>query len=272
MRRAAVALLVPALLTAQDRALPCRPPHTPDSLLVAITAAVRPIDTTRLLPDRFEGFFLQELKNRLRLPQPFVLGMYSAPDTLNGVPNVPRRALAVLHALFGVSVLDGTAQPRVLESSGIPAFDRAVFDAIVAISAEQAVPPLPDEWRGRRMAVRLRIETESGQTENAVLFRLQVPVFPLSREVEFLSGPRSGFGFPEELRKAGIEGSALLQYAVDVTGRPLEGSFRVIKTDHNLFAREALEVLPKMRFSPARIGDCAVPVIVRQPFNFNLRP
>ena len=38
------------------------------------------------------------------------------------------------------------------------------------------------------------------------------------------------------------------------------------------FARAALDFLPGERLSPGRVSGCAVPVLVRQPFQFRMEP
>ncbi|MGH7677430.1 MAG: energy transducer TonB [Gemmatimonadaceae bacterium] len=270
LRFAGVLVLLPTLLTAQRREPACVPPHTPDSLTVAVTAKLTPFDTSQALPAPFVGLLLQEIGTRLEIPQPFVLSTYIAPDTLDGRENKPRRAYAGVYAMFAITVHRGTIKPLLASSTGVPAFDTALLKAISSVGADSAVPPLPESLRNEQVELRLRIYT-SPQLEKGeeTLFRLRVPVAMLSHDVKPLR-PRSPLHYPDELRRVNMQGSVLTQYVVDEAGLPLEGSLRIVSATHALFAQAVIEFIPKARFEPARIGGCPVAVTVQQPFNFVL--
>lgn len=74
--------------------------------------------------------------------------------------------------------------------------------------------------------------------------------------------------YPDILRQAGVEGEALVSFVVDTTGRADVGSFKVIRTTHELFATAVKNALPRMRFIPAEVGDKKVRQLVQQPFSF----
>lgn len=74
--------------------------------------------------------------------------------------------------------------------------------------------------------------------------------------------------YPDILRQAGVEGEALVSFVVDTTGRADVASFKVIRTTHDLFATAVKNVLPRMRFIPAEVGDKKVRQLVQQPFSF----
>ena len=76
--------------------------------------------------------------------------------------------------------------------------------------------------------------------------------------------------YPEMLRSANIEGEVLAQFVVDTTGRYEPGSFKVIKSSHDLFTTAVRNALPKMKFYPAEIGGRKVKQLVQQPFTFGL--
>jgi len=48
------------------------------------------------------------------------------------------------------------------------------------------------------------------------------------------------------------------------------GSIKVLESTNSAFAAAVREVLPRHRFSPAKIGGNAVRQIVQQPFIFRL--
>jgi periplasmic protein TonB len=95
--------------------------------------------------------------------------------------------------------------------------------------------------------------------------------FEFQVEKPVVSAPGSGSpSYPDMLRSAGVEGEVLAQFVVDTTGRAEPGSFKVLKTSHELFAQAVKNALPRMRFLPAEIGGRKVKQLVQQPFNFAL--
>jgi TonB family protein len=268
-RSVGILMLVPTLLIAQRTERACIPPHTPDSLTVVVGAQVTSFDTSVTLPPSFTGLFLQEISNRLRPPTPFVLSTYQGLDSLDGLPT-PGRAYAGAFAMFAITVRDKTVKGGLSASSGVPGIDRAFIDAINRVGADSATPPLPAELRKSRVELRLRVFTAVGVADGDALFRVRVPLATLSHPVA-LKATRGALRYPEELRRENMEGSVLLSFVVDEQGRPLDGSVRLVKATHALFAQAVLGFLPKQRFEPARIGGCPVAQLVQWPFNFSLR-
>jgi periplasmic protein TonB len=79
-------------------------------------------------------------------------------------------------------------------------------------------------------------------------------------------GPR----YPDMLRSANVEGEVLVQFVVDTTGRAEMGTFKVLKSSHDLFTNSVRQALASMRFYAAEIGGRKVKQLVQQPFNFTL--
>jgi len=93
--------------------------------------------------------------------------------------------------------------------------------------------------------------------------------FQVEKQVQTAAGsppPR----YPDMLRSANIEGEVLAQFIVDTTGRYETGSFKVIKSSHDLFTTAVRNALPNMKFYPAEIGGRKVKQLVQQPFTFGL--
>lgn len=76
--------------------------------------------------------------------------------------------------------------------------------------------------------------------------------------------------YPEILKSAGISGSVFVQFVIDTTGRADMKTFKVLKSDHELFSSAVRSNLPAMRFFPAEIGGRKVKVLVQQPFEFSI--
>jgi protein TonB len=92
--------------------------------------------------------------------------------------------------------------------------------------------------------------------------------FQVEKQVSSAGGPAPRY--PDMLRSANIEGEVLAQFIVDTTGRFEPGSFKVIKSSHDLFTAAVRNALPNMKFYPAEIGGRKVKQLVQQPFTFGL--
>lgn len=79
-----------------------------------------------------------------------------------------------------------------------------------------------------------------------------------------------GPAFPDMLRSAGIEGQVLAEFVVDTTGMARMDTFRVLKSDHDLFTAAVRRALERTRFLPAEVGERKVPQLVQQMFQFLL--
>ena len=77
--------------------------------------------------------------------------------------------------------------------------------------------------------------------------------------------------YPDILRNANVEGDVLVQFVVDTTGRAEMGTFKVLKSSHDMFTRSVRDHLPNMRFLPAETGGRKVKMWVQMPFTFNLQ-
>jgi protein TonB len=93
-------------------------------------------------------------------------------------------------------------------------------------------------------------------------FQVEKPVAPVPGS----TGPR----YPEILKSSNVEGEVLAQFVVDTTGRVESGSFKVLKSSHELFTQAVRQALPNMKFLPAEVGGRKVKQLVQQPFQFAL--
>ncbi len=76
--------------------------------------------------------------------------------------------------------------------------------------------------------------------------------------------------YPEMLRSAQVEGTVMASFVVDTTGRADMSTFKVIRSDHELFTTAVRNALPRIRYLPAETGGRKVKQLVQQPFVFNL--
>jgi protein TonB len=107
--------------------------------------------------------------------------------------------------------------------------------------------------------------TPAPVNDNQTYFEFQVEkqVSPFPGQ----SGPR----YPDMLRSANVEGEVLAQFVVDTTGRADMGTFKVLKSTHDLFTNAVKATLPNMKFYPAEVGGKKVKQLVQMPFQFNLQ-
>ena len=84
------------------------------------------------------------------------------------------------------------------------------------------------------------------------------------------SGSNPAPQYPESERSSGATGRVVVQFVVGANGRVEPGSIKVLESTSSAFAAAVREVLPRHRFSPAKIGGRAVRQIVQQPFVFRL--
>jgi periplasmic protein TonB len=98
------------------------------------------------------------------------------------------------------------------------------------------------------------------------------PFFEFQVEKQVQQIPGSGnLRYPDMLRSANVEGEVLAQFVVDTSGRYESGSFKVLKSSHDLFTAAVKNALPTMRFYPAEVGGRKVKQLVQQPFTFSLQ-
>ena len=98
------------------------------------------------------------------------------------------------------------------------------------------------------------------------------PFFAFQVEKQVQQIPGSGnLRYPDMLRSANVEGEVLAQFVVDTTGHYESGTFKVLKSSHDLFTAAVKNALPTMRFYPAEVGGRKVKQLVQQPFTFSLQ-
>jgi len=76
--------------------------------------------------------------------------------------------------------------------------------------------------------------------------------------------------YPEMLRSAQVEGTVLASFVVDTVGRADMSTFKVLRSDHELFTNAVKNALGGIRYLPAEVGGRKVKQLVQQPFVFSL--
>lgn len=77
--------------------------------------------------------------------------------------------------------------------------------------------------------------------------------------------------YPEILRQSRVPGFVRVRFVVSAEGRAELNTVEILEQSHPAFAEAVRNVLPRLRFTPARVGTRAVRQVVEIPFGFELR-
>ena len=77
--------------------------------------------------------------------------------------------------------------------------------------------------------------------------------------------------YPTILAQSRIGGHVLVEFTIDSAGAVDLASLQVVRSTNALFTQAVRAVIPHLHFLPAQLGEHAVGVRVRQPFEFVLR-
>ncbi|HEX6537336.1 MAG TPA: hypothetical protein VF041_22330 [Gemmatimonadaceae bacterium] len=297
----AAVLAVPALLLAQGAPAstdvtprprdPLSSYHCLDTLsasamrrvVVYLEAEVPDTSARTLLPQA--DLIAQSVAQQLRA----LLG--AAPDSLpSGEPALTWRTLERDYT-GGLTAIVRRHGPLVWRG-GAPGTDSAAGPLLVR-AARAAYPDgmgviWPDGLAADSAIVRLRVRFPSVDREGRVTtppVRVGFPVFSILEpwEEPVRAARKKNLDYPTRSEREGAEGTVILQYLVDTTGRADLGTVRErwisdeprptgrLARYYEEFVESARRSLVDARFHPARIGGCPVPQLVQQPFVFKQR-
>lgn len=77
--------------------------------------------------------------------------------------------------------------------------------------------------------------------------------------------------YPDILRRSRLEGGVRVRFVVNEDGRADLSTLTVLESTHPAFVESVRSVLPRLRFTPARVGRERVKQVVEIPFGFVLR-
>jgi len=172
-------------------------------------------------------------------------------------------------AVVQTTLLDGgnSGPIMVVEPSAQREFDSSAAVAVqLALTVESGHPP-PASLTGQTILVGVGRRPAANDT---LLTRFHVcPARPGG------SGGRTP-AYPEELLRAGIQGTVLAQFVIDSTGHPDMRTFRALEGPrrppaHPLFVAAVREALPYMRYVPGTRDGKRARQLVQQPFAFGIR-
>lgn len=181
---------------------------------------------------------------------------------------------------------DTPGHGRVRDSIGEPTL-ALLGRAVEAAMAKKEAFAWPDGVEGDSVPFLIRLDypqhKENGAVEPmrgqhaAPLLEVRVPAMtPVA--------PRrmGSITYPEESRRSGVTANLVMQFVVDSTGRPIGRSIRDLWPDDRPrlrgylalhyadFVKAVRRGLANSEYRPARVGGCAVPQLVQQPFTFDI--
>jgi hypothetical protein len=77
--------------------------------------------------------------------------------------------------------------------------------------------------------------------------------------------------YPASASRAGVGTKAEAQFVIGVDGKAVPSTIQVTRTDWRDFVAPLRDSIRAAGFIPARSGGCAVPKLVWQPFDFEIR-
>jgi TonB family protein len=257
-----------------------------DSQSVRIGILVFPLDRANHISAAYGGLVGAGIRQFLAVPNPLALHVYSPGSAIlrGGRMDGEFAALtlrssyrATLHRdghLTGIRTVGGTRDA---------AFDGAILVAMAQLSASELLPPptapavtftgdsLDLEIFVTTVAMSLSPRGMSGPVSEGAtpVVQLRLPIRHITRKARVKAGQPAPV-YPTELRRAGVEGNALLEFVVDTGGRADPATVQVLRASAPQFVDAVLDVLPDIRFEPMSVEGCPVAVQLQQTFNFTL--
>ena len=247
-----------------------------------------------LVPDSAQMLAVMSMGQRMQKPAQFVLDhrvdLALTPEQvpfLDALVKAQAESVSVrqdrlMASMRAAAAKRSSAAPRGITWSG-PVDEQAMRDLACeqsALSAESMINMSRDRHAvgaaltSAQLAMLPQLETADMMkgmrpalprpTKGGVYFEFQVE--QQVRQVPGIGGTK----YPETLRSAQVEGEVLAQFVVDATGSIEPGSFKVLKSSHDLFTQAVRDALPAMKFTPAEVGGEKVRQLVQQPFTFGL--
>jgi outer membrane biosynthesis protein TonB len=77
--------------------------------------------------------------------------------------------------------------------------------------------------------------------------------------------------YPEALKDAGTIGVVVAQMVVDTNGTAIESTLKIVRAADPGFIQAIKDVMPKLRFLPAKVGDRKVKQLVQVQYRFAIQ-
>jgi TonB family protein len=231
-------------------------------------AAQVSIEPANALPAGWEEMLLAGISEHFTMPATVGSSVYGASKIVDGRPLV---SVVVSGEVTADIDRNGVLRdPRISVSTLSPEIDRRLVAAVRGLDSTRALPQFPEETKIDSVRVRYRISEypDSGKVMRP-LSVVRQPTWILERPAFAKRGgpwPR----YPREAERARLGDEVLVSFVVGGDGKALMQTVRVLRGHYREFQLSVLEVLPRIRFDPARIAGCQVQQLVQMPFSFRI--
>lgn len=260
---------------------PCTPPAPSDTAAFGVFATLREVPAVRGSTQAWRAYkdsVVASIGRWVVLPSEILLPAFGAPFARPGARKAgDNRAVAPTLSAVVVFTLDSAGAltaAHIAASSLSGAVDTSLLAGLARAASANAFPRLPSN--ANRPVVRFDLAVSSvgvpGDAPGALLGRLEVPVWRLSREAVRRPPVTSADSAGSDL--SGTEGLAF-QAVIDADGRLVGRTVRLVSgpASDSLVARDGhygvrvAQALERFRFEPAMIGSCPVSQLVVQPLS-----
>lgn len=165
----------------------------------------------------------------------------------------------------------GHLRPRAVQiNSASVDIQRSVAEAIHRADSAGAFAPPSRQVRNDDGAIVLHFtDAVHDLSWNVPLLRVTIPAIYVDSPPEMLHMPR--INYPMGALRTRTTDRVVLRFVVQEDGRPDTSTIELVQASYRDFARVVLRSISDARFKPARIGACAVPVLVNVPIDFKIR-
>lgn len=241
-----------------------------DTVRSPVSLKVEPQDSATLLPTGLDIVFAQELRKRFHPPRTIplrVIAGWEPCDSITsrcagGILDLATTAYLIAHRdgrLTQISVIDESLTP-ILTDSLDRALRRMSAAKVATWSAEPDSIPLH---------VRLApLEGNDSVQDVQGFFTSVIPHYniPFSAAIPPSGGVKPSYPVTAEL--AGVEDTVVIAFTVDADGLVVSESLELLGGKYRDFVGAVVKALLDTQYHPARLGDCAVAVRMRQRFVF----
>lgn len=226
------------------------------------------LEPANALPAGWEEMLLEGISGHFMTPTTAGIPVYGGSKVVDGQPLV---SVEVSGEVMADLARDGSlTNPMISVSTLSPEIDHRLIAAIRSLDSSRVLPPFPEGAKVKSVRVRYRI------TENPDSGRLMRPMSVVQQPTWILERPAFARRdnpfprYPPEGERARVGDEVLVSFVIDSDGRARMETLRMLKGHYREFQLAVLDVLPRMRFDPARIAGCPVAQLVQMPFSFRV--
>ena len=245
----------------------CVLPAANDTIDAVMTASVVAFDPRQRVPPQYVATILDEVARHMVVPPDMRMAAFARSRTDSTVAYPAETMMAELVLARNGTVLRVAPVSQALAAG----FDSLVFAAVTRAGEASAFPPVPERVRGDSVAFRLVVSVGQrvGNDERLVA-RMRVPAWRTSA-LPAPVGPSPAVQYPRDLQRGNVDGEVVVEYVIGSDSTPVFSTVRVLRYTDIRFWEEVRKVLDQIRVAPAMVGDCPIPMLVKQPFVFSLR-